>query len=526
MAKGLDYLINLKDGNFSGAKNAKSELQGLDNAVDRSGKGMSGLGSIVRSVGGLIAASFAVSEVFAFGNASVAAYKEVEMASAQAQAGIVSTNGAAGRSMDQLITKANDLENTTLFGDDQVINAQSLLLTFTKVKGAVFDQAIPAIADMAQRLAGDGPADLKGASIQVGKALNDPIRGITALSKAGVSFSESQKKTIESMVAHNNLAGAQALILGELNTEFGGSAKAARDAAGGKADLTVAIGNLQEGFGELLTGGLNPFYSGMTSLVELAQKGVNWIGANKDLVKTLGIELGIAAGSYMVISTSLGIYTAYQTAAAAATGGLTMAQWAWNAAMTANPLGLVITGVGVLIGGLTIAYKRSENFRAGLNGLIEVGGVLGSVFMGVGKTILGALSFNKDLFLEGVRDSVKVAQEIAGGGIGKAFNKGFDASIAETRLNEKQSAMDKLASNKNTGLPKSATSLSGGSGESTTLSTNRQVRNVNVTIGKLVESLTVSTTNLQGTSAGDMKRMITEILTGAVHDSELALSSN
>jgi hypothetical protein len=518
MSKGLDYLINLKDGTFSGAKNAKSELQGLDNAVERTGKGMSGLGSIARSVGGLLIASFAVSEVFAFGTASVAAYKQVEMASAQAQAGIISTNGAAGRSMDQLITKANDLENTTLFGDDQVINAQSLLLTFTKVKGAVFDQAIPAIADMAQRMAGDGPADLKGASIQVGKALNDPIRGITALSKVGVSFSESQKKSIESMVAHNNIAGAQALILRELTTEFGGSAKAARDAAGNKADLNVEVGNLQEGFGALLSGGLEPFYGGMTSVVTILRSGVEWVSANIDLIKDL-------AGGVLVAASAYGIYQTYLLATQAPMAIITAAQWAWNAAMTANPIGLIVTGIGLLAGGLYVAYKRSETFRAGISGLLEVGRLLGDVFVGVGKTILGALSFNKDLFLEGVRDSVKVAQEIAGGGIGKAFNKGFDASIAETRLNEKQSAMDKLASNKNTGLPKSATSLSGGSGESTTLSTNRQVRNVNVTIGKLVESLTVSTTNLQGTSAGDMKRMITEILTGAVHDSELALSS-
>ena len=522
MAKGLDYLINLKDGSFSGAKNAKSELHGLDNAVDRTGKGMSSLGSIARSVGGLIVASFAVSEVFAFGNASVAAYKEVEAATAQVNQGIITTGGAAGRSIGDMIDQANKLENTTLFGDDQILGAQSLLVTFTNIKGAVFDQAIPAITDLAQRMGGD----LKGASIQVGKALNDPIRGLTALSRVGVSFTQQQKGQIESMVQHNNLAGAQAIILKELNTEVGGSAKAARDAAGGQFGLTVAVDNLKEGFGELLTEGLNPFYSGMTSLVEWAQKGVNWIGANKDIVKALGIELGIAAGSYIVISTSLGIYSAYQTAATAATGGLTMAQWAWNAAMTANPIGLVITGVGVLIGGLTIAYKRSENFRAGLNGLIVVGSLLGAVFTGVGKTILGALTFDKDLFLAGIKESVKVAQDIAGGGIGKAFNKGFDSSIAETRRNEKQSAMDKLAGVGKKPTGKFTGGVPSGSGEGTTVSTNRQVRNVNVTIGKLVESLTVATTNLQSTGPGDLKRMITEILTGAVHDSEQALSSN
>ncbi len=72
---------------------------------------------------------------------------------------------------------------------------------------------------------------------------------------------------------------------------------------------------------------------------------------------------------------------------------------------------------------------------------------------------------------------------------------------------------------------KSAAAGSGAKGESTSLSTNKQVRNVQVTIGKLVENLTVATTNLQGTGAADIKRIIAEVLTGAVHDSELALSS-
>lgn len=514
MAKGLDYLINLKDGSFSGAKNAKTELQGLDNAVDRTGKGMSSLGSIARSVGGLLIASFAVSEVFTFANASVAAYKEVEMAAAQVNQGIITTGGAAGRSIGDMIDQANKLENTTLFGDDQILGAQSLLVTFTKIKGAVFDQAIPAIADMAQRMGGD----LKGASIQVGKALNDPIKGITALSRVGVSFTQQQKAQIESMATHNNLAGAQALILKELNTEFGGSAKAARDAAGGKADLAVATDNLKEGFGELVSGGMEPFYAKMTSVVEVMGKGVEWFKANIDVIKDVASGVMVAAGAY-------GVYQAYILATQAPMAIITAAQWLWNAALTANPIGLVVAGVGLLAGGLYIAYKRSETFRAGLSGLLEVGKLLGSVFMAVGKTILGALTFDKDMFLAGVRDSVKVAQEIAGGGIGKAFNKGFDSSIAETRRNEKQSAMDKLA-----GVGKKPTGkLAGGgpvgSGEGTTVSTNRQVRNVNVTIGKLVESLTIATTNLQGTGPGDLKRMMTEILTGAVHDSELALSS-
>lgn len=527
MFKGLDYIINFKDGNFAGAKKAKEELNGLDNAVDNTGRNINGLGNIVSNVGGLIAGAFAVSEILAFGNASVAAYKDVQMASAQAQAGIISTAGAAGRSLADFQAQANELENTTLFGDDQVLNAQAMLVTFTKVKGEIFDQAIPAIADMAQRMAGDGPADLKGASIQVGKALNDPIKGISALSRVGVTFTEQQKATIASMVEQNNIAGAQALILAELNTEFGGSAAAARDAAGAKADFTVAVGNLQEGFGALLNTGLDPFYGVMTSIVTV-------IADNIGLISTLALEIGGAAVVYGVVTTATGLYSAYQAAAAATTGGLTVAQWALNAALTANPVGVVVVGIGALIAGFTIAYQKSETFRGALDGVLEVGKLLGTVFTAVGKTILGALTFDKDMFVEGVKESIAVAQNVATGGVVRAFKKGFDDSIAQSRKDaaeaETQTANNKFAVKPGSkgiaaGIP--AKALSGGakSAEATTVASNKQVRNVNVTIGKLVENLTVATTNMQGAGTADIKRIITEILTGAVRDSELALSA-
>jgi hypothetical protein len=69
-------------------------------------------------------------------------------------------------------------------------------------------------------------SDLQGATIQVGKALNDPIKGIAALQRVGVSFTAGQKKTIESLVDSGKTMEAQKLILKELNKEFGGSAKA------------------------------------------------------------------------------------------------------------------------------------------------------------------------------------------------------------------------------------------------------------------------------------------------------------
>jgi hypothetical protein len=74
------------------------------------------------------------------------------------------------------------------------------------------------------------------------KALNDPIKGITALSRVGVSFTQQQKDQIKAMQDAGNTAGAQAIILAELTKEFGGSAAAAGKDFGGQ--LIILKNNL------------------------------------------------------------------------------------------------------------------------------------------------------------------------------------------------------------------------------------------------------------------------------------------
>jgi hypothetical protein len=115
-----------------------------------------------------------------------------------------------------------------------------MLLTFDKIRGVEFDRATQAVTDLAARMGGD----LQGAAIQVGKALQDPTTGLTALRRSGVSFSESQ---IESSRALRHGAGGegQRVILKELEHQFGGSAAAARDTLGG------ALEGLKNAFGDL-----------------------------------------------------------------------------------------------------------------------------------------------------------------------------------------------------------------------------------------------------------------------------------
>jgi hypothetical protein len=201
----------------------------LDNMKIKSGEvggAFSALGSVANFVwGGLIVkgvemASRAIEDfVKGIYDAGVAG----QAVQAQLQIVLQSTGNVAGVTADQVNALAESFARTTKFGDDTVVGAENLLLTFTKIGKDVFPVATQTVLDMSQALG----EDTKSAAIQLGKALQDPINGITALRRVGVNFSDDQKKVIEQMVKTGDLAGAQAAILKELQTEFGGSAEAA-----------------------------------------------------------------------------------------------------------------------------------------------------------------------------------------------------------------------------------------------------------------------------------------------------------
>ena len=110
-----------------------------------------------------------------------------------------------------------------MFSADTVQKAENLHLTFTNIGKEVFPQAHRRYS----RCLRSNGQDLQSSVIQVGKALDDPITGFTALQRIGVTFSDEEKKQIKTMMAHNDIIGAQKIILHELSTEFGGSATAA-----------------------------------------------------------------------------------------------------------------------------------------------------------------------------------------------------------------------------------------------------------------------------------------------------------
>lgn len=185
---------------------------------------------------------------------SIKSYEDSENALAQLNAALASTDHAAGLSSKQLIELSQSLQKTTTYSDEAVLSVENLLLTFTNITGSTFTAATGAVLDMATAMG----MDAQNAALSLGKALNDPILGVSSLARQGVQFSDRQKEVIATMVKTGDTLGAQKLILEELGKEFGGRATAqAKTFQGQMMQLTNTIDDFQETVGHGATAALS-----------------------------------------------------------------------------------------------------------------------------------------------------------------------------------------------------------------------------------------------------------------------------
>jgi hypothetical protein len=215
------------------------------------------LSRTVKRVGGLIAGAFAGIAVGGFLKSAISEAREAQKVGRQTAAVIKATGGVARVSARDVDRLATALSNKAGVDDELIASGANLLLTFKGVRNEagkgnrVFDQASSAILDMTAAMHNGevSASGLKSSTILVGKALNDPIKGLTALTRVGVTFSKGQRDSIAAMVKAGDTMGAQKIILGELRSEFGGAAAAAADPW---QRLGVLFGNIKEQLGTAL----------------------------------------------------------------------------------------------------------------------------------------------------------------------------------------------------------------------------------------------------------------------------------
>lgn len=350
-------------------------------------EGITAFGNKVAGVGRKL--NFALTlPLMAAGAASIKAGRENMAAYAQVQAGLASMGNASGRTEEQLRAQATGLMRGSLFAEADILrNVTANMLTFGNVSETQFDRAQQAALDMATRL----NMDLKSATLMTGKALNDPVKGMTALGRSGIQFTEQQKAMVKAMVAAGDAAGAQDLILKELEKQFGGSAEAAMK-ADPYGNMTKNIGELQGAIGEKLLPMITPAVTKVTELINrfgdlspemqlLAIRSGIFVAALGPMLTVGGNVIKVAGGLYKGIALlgKVGPIAAYGfRTLRLATMMLSSGMMKAGMMMLANPMILAIVALVAAVGlaGYLI-YKHWDKIKAAFdNGVAMVGGAL------------------------------------------------------------------------------------------------------------------------------------------------------
>lgn len=407
-----------------------ARIQSIENKAGKvaSGAGMAGAAMTVGVTAPLMA----------FGQSSIQAALESRDAMGQVEASLASMGRQSEFTSAQLALMAQGEMRKSLYDDDQILReVTSTMLTFGNVQGAMFNRAQAAAVDLSVKF----KKDLAGSAVMVGKALQDPVKGVSALSRVGVSFSASQKEMIKSMVEAGDKAGAQRLIMAELEKQVAGSAEAARKANPGAA-AKQAYDELQENVG----GKLLPLQMKVWTMMGKVADAFNnaspamqnfaiYVGIGAAVLGPLLLGIsGIAAGIGMLapliagislpilgIGAAIGIaayliYTHWGTIKAAFMGGVAYVQAQWQYLKSG------VTGLMTFLQTLpTRLAMIGRNMIMGLvNGLKAAGGMVWSTLKNI---VMGGINGVK-AFL-GIKSPSRVFMAL-GGYVSEGMALGID----------------------------------------------------------------------------------------------------
>lgn len=256
---------------------------------------------------------------------------------------------------------------------ESIKDVQSKLLTFkniaqeANVTGGLFDRATQAALDL--QAAGFGEATQN--AVQLGKALNDPVKGITALARSGVTFTEQEKAKIKTLVESGKMYEAQEVLLKAIETQVGGTAEATATAT---FKIGAAFGHVRDELGTLLLPLFERFADFMVNkVVPYATKFGETVGE-----KGIGAGMKMLAGTFTDATAKMGAFgntilalTAAFVALRLVSIAATISQNLFNVALLSNPIGITVAAVIALGVALVALYIKFEVVRKVVNAVIN-----------------------------------------------------------------------------------------------------------------------------------------------------------
>lgn len=256
---------------------AEAQIKAVITAEDRASAALKNFGNNASSMGqkirkGLklaaIATAAAGAAAIAFGVSSVKSYQESENALTQLRVALKATKGVAKVSEKSMVAFANSMQKVTKFSDEEILSAEALQLTFKAIGKDIFPRVTKAAMDMSEFLG----KDLNSTMTQLGKAMQDPVKGATALSKQG-SLAKTELQHLRDMAASgSSVFEQQTYILEALEGQYKGAAEAAGLTFAGKLKI---LGNqfdeIKESIGKVIVDALLPFMAKLSEFVASEQ---------------------------------------------------------------------------------------------------------------------------------------------------------------------------------------------------------------------------------------------------------------
>jgi hypothetical protein len=354
----LKYVLGLDTLSFrKGISQADADMAKMQKSFAAKGKELQSLGKSM--------SLFVTAPLAALATKGLHEAERLAAAMGQVNAALKSTGGAAGVTSEQLKKAAESFELHSLFESEDVLrDVSARLLAFGSINGDTFTRAQQVIVDFATRT----KRDLGDATTVIGKALADPTKAAGALRRAGVVLTQSQQDMIKAMVASGNAAGAQALILGTLETKYRGAAQAAADTDPWHKSH-VAFKQLAETVGNAILPLIPPLSAAIASMANAfntlspaTQKWVIILGAGTAIA---GPFLVVAGNLLIVLSrigplvsgiaTLMKVLSASEALATAASIALDVAL---------SPIILTIGAVALAVGAAYLAWKNWDKIVA------------------------------------------------------------------------------------------------------------------------------------------------------------------
>ena len=276
--------------------------------------------------------------------------------------------GATDAEIQSIKDLASAQQEIGVIGDEVQLSGAQQIATFLNEKASL-ETLIPAMNNLLAQQKGLNAST--GDAVQVGNLMGKAMMGqVDALKRVGISFSEAEANVIKYGTEQERAAMLAQVIqnnVGNMNAEL-----AATD-SGKQQQLVNTLGDMKEQIGGLVNGAL-PFVT-MAAQASQALAAVSTLIAG---IKTLTTTL-YASTKAFIASTAATIKNKVATlAVAAAQKVVTIATNAWKAAqvvlnmiLTANPIGLIITAIGLLVTAIITAYNNCESFRKIVDGVWE-----------------------------------------------------------------------------------------------------------------------------------------------------------